>query len=55
MAFPERFLEELNARSDIADVVGSYIAFTKKSGSNCFRSVRAKKTGCLMRTILYDL
>ena len=36
MAFPERFLEELTARCDIADVVGSYVQLTKRSGSNLF-------------------
>ena len=36
MAFPERFLDELIARSDIVDVVGGYVALTKRSGSNLF-------------------
>jgi DNA primase len=36
MAFPESFLDELVRRSDIADVVGSYVALTKRSGSNMF-------------------
>ena len=36
MAFPERFLDELVARSDITDVVSSYVQLTKRSGSNLF-------------------
>ena len=36
MAFPENFLTELVERNDIADVVGSYVRFTKKSGANLF-------------------
>ena len=28
MAFPQSFLDELVARSDIVDVVGSYVALT---------------------------
>jgi len=36
MPFPESFLDELLARSDIADVVGSYVQLTKKSGANLF-------------------
>jgi DNA primase len=36
MAFPERFLDELIARSDIVDVVSGYVALTKRSGSNLF-------------------
>ncbi len=35
MAFPQAFLDELVARSDIVDVVGSYVQLTKK-GSNLF-------------------
>ena len=35
MAFPQSFLDELVARSDIVDVVGSYVALTKK-GANYF-------------------
>ena len=35
MAFPQSFLDELVARSDIADVVGQYVALTRK-GSNLF-------------------
>ncbi len=35
MAFPQSFLDELIARSDIVDVVGSYVALTKK-GANYF-------------------
>ena len=36
MAFPESFLTELAERNDIEDVVGSYVRFTKRSGSNLF-------------------
>jgi DNA primase len=36
MAFPEAFLDELAQRNDIADVVGSYVHLTKKSGNNLF-------------------
>ncbi|MGE4483570.1 MAG: DNA primase [Oscillospiraceae bacterium] len=36
MAFSEKFLEELAARNDIADVVGSYVQLTKRSGANLF-------------------
>ncbi len=36
MAFPEAFLQELVERSDIVDVVGSYVRLTKRSGSNQF-------------------
>ena len=35
MAFPQNFLDELIARNDIADVVGSYVSLTRK-GSNLF-------------------
>ncbi len=35
MAFPQNFLDELIARSDIADVVSSYVTLTRK-GSNLF-------------------
>ena len=35
MAFPQNFLDELIARNDIADVVGSYVTLTRK-GSNLF-------------------
>ena len=35
MAFPQSFLDELIARSDIVDVVGSYVAL-KRQGSNLF-------------------
>ena len=35
MAFPQSFLDELTARSDIVDVVGSYVQLTRK-GSNLF-------------------
>ena len=38
MAFPQSFLDELVARSDIVDVVGSYVALTKK-GANYFLSL----------------
>lgn len=33
MPFPQRFLDELLARSDIVDVVGSYVPLTPKGGS----------------------
>ena len=33
MAFPQRFLDELIDRSDIVDVVSSYVALTKKGGN----------------------
>lgn len=36
MAFPDNFIEELIERSDITDVVGTYVDLTKKSGSNQF-------------------
>ncbi len=36
MAFPESFLQELADRNDIADVVGSYVRLTKRSGANLF-------------------
>ena len=36
MAFSDIFLDELIQRNDIADVVGSYVPLTKKSGSNLF-------------------
>ena len=35
MAFPQSFLDELIARNDIVDVVGSYVSLTKK-GANYF-------------------
>jgi DNA primase len=35
MAFPQAFLDELTARSDIVDVVGSYVQLTRR-GSNLF-------------------
>ena len=35
MAFPQHFLDELSSRSDILDVVSSYVALTKR-GSNYF-------------------
>lgn len=35
MAFPQSFMDELVARSDIVDVVGSYVQLTRK-GSNLF-------------------
>ena len=35
MAFPQSFLDELLARNDIVDVVGSYVQLTRK-GSNLF-------------------
>lgn len=33
MPFPQSFLDELTARSDIVDVVGSYVALTRKGGN----------------------
>ena len=36
LAFSETFLEELVARNDIVDVVGSYVQLTKRSGNNLF-------------------
>ena len=33
MAFPQSFLDELMARNDILDVVGSYVSLTPKGGS----------------------
>ena len=46
MAFPQNFLEELIARSDIVDVVGSYVHLTRK-GSNLFGlcPFHSEKTG----------
>ena len=36
MPFSEEFLEELNRRNDIVDVVSAYVPLTKRSGSNRF-------------------
>ena len=36
MAIQESYLDELIARSDITDVVGSYVNLSKRSGSNLF-------------------
>ena len=36
MAFPQSFIEDLIARNDIVDVVGSYVRLTKRSGANYF-------------------
>lgn len=46
MAFPQSFLDELIARSDIVDVVGSYVQLTRK-GSNLFGlcPFHSEKTG----------
>lgn len=33
MAFPQNFLDELTARCDIVDVVGSYVQLTRKGGN----------------------
>ena len=48
MAFPQNFLDELIARSDIVDVVGSYVQLTRK-GSNLFGlcPFHSEKTGSL--------
>ena len=46
MAFPQSFLDELTARSDIVDVVGSYVQLTRK-GANLFGlcPFHSEKTG----------
>ncbi|MDD3346920.1 DNA primase [Oscillibacter sp.] len=46
MAFPQHFMDELVARSDIVDVVGSYVQLTRK-GSNLFGlcPFHSEKTG----------
>ena len=46
VAFPQNFLDELIARSDIVDVVGSYVQLTRK-GSNLFGlcPFHSEKTG----------
>ena len=46
MAFPQSFLDELMARSDIVDVVGSYVQLTRK-GANLFGlcPFHSEKTG----------
>jgi DNA primase len=46
MAFPQSFLDELIARSDIVDVVGSYVQLTRK-GANLFGlcPFHSEKTG----------
>ncbi len=46
MAFPQNFLDELTARSDIVDVVGSYVQLTRK-GANLFGlcPFHSEKTG----------
>jgi len=36
VAIPDNYLQELTARNPIEDVVGSYVALTKRSGSNMF-------------------
>jgi len=36
MAIPESFLDELVARTDIAELIGGYVRLTKRSGSNMF-------------------
>ena len=46
MPFPQSFLDELVARSDIVDVVGSYVQLTRK-GANLFGlcPFHSEKTG----------
>ena len=46
MPFPQSFLDELMARSDIVDVVGSYVQLTRK-GANLFGlcPLHSEKTG----------
>ena len=46
MAFPQSFLDELTARSDIVDVVGNYVQLTRR-GSNLFGlcPFHSEKTG----------
>ena len=46
MAFPQSFMDELTARSDIVDVVGSYVQLTRR-GSNLFGlcPFHSEKTG----------
>jgi len=46
VAFPQSFMDELTARSDIVDVVGSYVQLTRK-GSNLFGlcPFHSEKTG----------
>ncbi len=46
MAFPQNFMDELVARNDIVDVVGSYVQLTRK-GSNLFGlcPFHSEKTG----------
>ena len=46
MAFPQSFLDELAARTDIVDVVGSYVQLTRR-GSNLFGlcPFHSEKTG----------
>ena len=46
MAFPQSFLDELTARSDIVDVVGSYVQLTRR-GANLFGlcPFHSEKTG----------
>ena len=46
VAFPQSFLDELIARSDIVDVVSSYVQLTRK-GSNLFGlcPFHSEKTG----------
>ena len=36
MAFPENFIAELTERSDIVDIVSSYVQLSRRSGSNLF-------------------
>ena len=36
MMIPESFIDELIARTDITDIIGRYVRFSKRSGSNSF-------------------
>ena len=47
MAIPRSFIDDLVGRTDIADLVGSYVKLTKRSGSNIFGlcPFHSEKTG----------